>query len=521
VADFLTANFTGTLDTNLTGYTSDSGGSWTKHPNWSGDLVLSGNGRCYFKTAGNTVGLYYASETPASADYTVTGVFRRLSGVTGQEIGVMGRVSTTNNEWYWARWSHANTRWELYRGITLIGNVADTWTDGTDKTVELVMAGDQISVKVGGSTVIGPVTDGTYSAAGKAAVVISGAVSASTTGYHIDSVTAGDGAASLAAGTASVTSYGLTVATVTATDATGGTEDYDYQWYLDTTPGFAPSGANDVPGATSLTANLTGLTRGQTYYAKVVYDDGVDQVTSNEVSFTTKDSLLVIDGNSQATIPGSAGATAWGTQLADILPANWHVVSVAESAKTIRDRITAIADVTSLLDAANAANVVVLDEIINSAYGPDPQAALDAADIYADLTEYSGEVWGVAGAKLLILGGQPQRGDFPGTSTIAGADPAAQEANFTAVIDGVYDLLEAGWWEICDGYDDQRNDRKLADRASDFFNQTDDVHRTTAGQLRRAINVSSMLAMVLNPNPGGGGSGPVPMIGSPLIRSLQ
>lgn len=105
---------------------------------------------------------------------------------------------------------------------------------------------------------------------------------------------------SLAAGTASTTSSGDTVATVTATEATGGTGPYLHQWKVSTTSG---SGYVNVPGATSLTYNATGLTNGTNYYYVLVYTDaGGATVTSNQ---TTASPITV--GALQFNKPGNSG----------------------------------------------------------------------------------------------------------------------------------------------------------------------------------------------------------------------
>jgi hypothetical protein len=96
------------------------------------------------------------------------------------------------------------------------------------------------------------------------------------------------GTAVLTSGTASGNQTGPTTASLTVGAASGGTPGYTYQWHRDTTPGFTPSGANDIVGATSLTLNDTGLTPSTTYYYKnVVSDDVLDTATSNQVTITT------------------------------------------------------------------------------------------------------------------------------------------------------------------------------------------------------------------------------------------
>ena len=94
----------------------------------------------------------------------------------------------------------------------------------------------------------------------------------------------GDGTVAFTAGTASTSSVGNTVASLSATAESGGVAPVTYQWQRSTTSG---SGFSNVSGATSLTLNDTGLTNGTTYYYRLVYTDAASStVTSNETSAT-------------------------------------------------------------------------------------------------------------------------------------------------------------------------------------------------------------------------------------------
>lgn len=90
--------------------------------------------------------------------------------------------------------------------------------------------------------------------------------------------------AALVAGVASNTAIGTTTISMSATDATGGTAPYTYQWQR------KPSGGaySNVGGATSLTLNDTGLTEGTTYVYKLTYTDSAAATAdSNEVTVRT------------------------------------------------------------------------------------------------------------------------------------------------------------------------------------------------------------------------------------------
>lgn len=94
--------------------------------------------------------------------------------------------------------------------------------------------------------------------------------------------------AALTAGAISLVTKTATTVDLSSTDATFGAGSYTYQWYRDTTPGFTPSAANDIVGATSLTLADTGLTAGTAYYYVLAYTDA-DGVTvyATEFAVTT------------------------------------------------------------------------------------------------------------------------------------------------------------------------------------------------------------------------------------------
>lgn len=113
---------------------------------------------------------------------------------------------------------------------------------------------------------------------------------------------------SLTAGVISVVSTGSTVASLTATAASGGTGPYIEQWYRSVVSGFSPGAGNLIAGATSLTLNDTGLTPGTLYYYKVVYTDtGASNVTvtATQVSTTTTGPQLNPNQFAETSLLGS------------------------------------------------------------------------------------------------------------------------------------------------------------------------------------------------------------------------
>ena len=99
-------------------------------------------------------------------------------------------------------------------------------------------------------------------------------------------------AGALSAGTIGATSVALTSAA-----ATGGTAPYTYQWYRSTVPGFTPSAANDIVGATTLTYTDTGLIPGTQYYYEVVATDA-GAVTGNSAELSVLTLMSEISQNS-------------------------------------------------------------------------------------------------------------------------------------------------------------------------------------------------------------------------------
>jgi lysophospholipase L1-like esterase len=499
---FVNDTFTDTAGTLLPAHTGETGATWTQHANWTGVASISSANRLYYSSAGNTVAVYYASGTPASADYDVQATIRRLSSVS-QEIGVMGRAATAANDWYWARYSHANGRWELWVGLSMAGTYTQALSDDTDYVLKLEMRGTAIKVYVDGVERIS-ITDSTYTSAGRAAVFFGATSSGDTTGYHLDSFSATDATASFAAGTASVTSYGLTTATVTASPHTGGTGTVTRQWERSTSSG---SGYSNVSGATSLTLNDTGLTRGTTYYYRLKWTDSSGSpvtVTSNEISLTTRTSQIVCDGDSITAGDGLSAGNKYPEQLQAILGNAWQVDNVGVSGQTLDNMQTTRTDVDSLYSGSNAYNV-------NVCFGGTNDIYFNAS---AATTETRVQAYCAAsrstGFKVVVCTLLP-RGDFPGTSTL----PADAETNHETRRLAFNTWLRANWSTFADALCDLAADARLGDDGDEddtTYYQGDKVHPNSVGAAKIAERVAAAVAMALNPAAATGGTGGVRLI---------
>ncbi len=99
----------------------------------------------------------------------------------------------------------------------------------------------------------------------------------------------------LTAGVISQVSVGSTIASLSATAASGGSGPYTQQWYRSTTTGFSPGGGNILAGKTALTLDDTGLVPNTTYFYKVVYVDtghSNDEITATQLEVTTAAATL-------------------------------------------------------------------------------------------------------------------------------------------------------------------------------------------------------------------------------------
>ncbi len=95
-------------------------------------------------------------------------------------------------------------------------------------------------------------------------------------------------ARALVVGVISLVAKTNTTISLSATDATGGTQVYTYQWYRSTSSGFTPGGGNILTGKTALTLADTGLLANTTYYYILRYTDGnLTTADTNEFGVTT------------------------------------------------------------------------------------------------------------------------------------------------------------------------------------------------------------------------------------------
>ncbi|MHB8273468.1 MAG: LamG-like jellyroll fold domain-containing protein [Dermatophilaceae bacterium] len=192
-------SFTGTPGVTLQSHTGEVGATWTKHPiSGTTDVVITAGGR--IRKDGATWGaLYHSSAVPASADYTVEADVYVASSLTGDLVGIAGRLdpANANGTFYAATYDQSSGLWTLIsvlNGATaMLGQTtAQVLTVGTTYRLALDMTGSTIRLLVNGVQQVS-VVDTTITAAGRGGVAM-GFGSATTTvtdntGMHLDNFT--------------------------------------------------------------------------------------------------------------------------------------------------------------------------------------------------------------------------------------------------------------------------------------------------------------------------------------------
>ncbi len=170
MAQFASSTFTGTQFTELATFNA----AFSKQTGYTGDLILGSGGTYLISNNAVNQGAYQHSGTPASADYEVSAdIILQAGSTTPRQAGVCARMQAGANTMYWVIYGHDTTNIRLFKNVagtqTQLGSSYSYTLSGT-ASLKLTVDGDQISVQLGGSTVIGPVTDTSITSAGKAGV---------------------------------------------------------------------------------------------------------------------------------------------------------------------------------------------------------------------------------------------------------------------------------------------------------------------------------------------------------------
>lgn len=198
MAQFASDSFTDTAGTTLTGHSAN----WTKHSSsGSTSLVITDANRFRVSTVDASDSIYYRTETPGSANYSVSMTFRKIDDSSGA-LGVCARMDTSANTFYMARYMRdvgaGLSAWQLYKRVagtfTQLGsNSTETLSTGVNYGVRIEVSGSSIKCfKAGDSTAKVDQPDSSIPAAGKAGIRAIGYTSTNTTSTHGDDFSADD-----------------------------------------------------------------------------------------------------------------------------------------------------------------------------------------------------------------------------------------------------------------------------------------------------------------------------------------
>lgn len=245
MAVFVNDTMTGTAGTVLSAHTGETGASWTLHSSYgTGQAVLTDANRVRSNNLNQA--LYYASGTPASADYDVEVDMRIFSLIAATQDGPCGRINTSLNTMYYFRYRPDPTVWEIGKLVggtsTILGSYTHVPTVGNTYHVKLEMRGTTLKGYIDGVLQI-TATDSAITAAGRAGIRWLEASASNTTGIHFDNFSATDPAV-VPANTVAPVISGIRVVGQTLTSTTGTWTNtptsYAYQWTRD---GVAIAGA--------------------------------------------------------------------------------------------------------------------------------------------------------------------------------------------------------------------------------------------------------------------------------------
>jgi hypothetical protein len=188
---FAADNFNAGTTGNALSSSASDGGTWTHHTSYASSAVSYITQGAVKGVRGNVliggfdVSTVYHSGTPIGADYTVSGNLYEVGSASAfREAAVAGRINTAADTLVSFGYQQG-TGWIIRQqnagSASTLGSTPATLTDGTAYLLELVFAGNQVTGKVNGSTVLGPHTTAVTSA-GKAGIRFIGA--GATNNYH-------------------------------------------------------------------------------------------------------------------------------------------------------------------------------------------------------------------------------------------------------------------------------------------------------------------------------------------------
>jgi hypothetical protein len=194
---FVEDSFTDVAGTILQSHVGEVGATWTRHTNSSASSAAITSAGRLRPTANAVTLIYFTSGTPATAEYDVQSVFRPVTQVSGDLVGICGRMDTAANTMYGVRYVVATGKWQLYKVVA--GALTDLdAANGTmalnnlqEYVVKLEVRDATKKAYVDGVEVLTS-TDNAITAAGRPGIRWTTAASSDSTGIHLDDFQAVD-----------------------------------------------------------------------------------------------------------------------------------------------------------------------------------------------------------------------------------------------------------------------------------------------------------------------------------------
>lgn len=188
MAVFVQDSFTDTDGTNLQGHVGEIGAAWTKLPGFSGNATINGN----TLINGTSEAAYYASGSPAAADYAVSADYS-WENSSFANLKIMGRADTSTGDHYALHYARSDATFRLQKHVsgsltTLASGSQSLVNASTFRTHKLQLSGTNLEGFVDGVSMVST-SDATITAAGKAGLRLSGAAN---TRLRIDNFLAED-----------------------------------------------------------------------------------------------------------------------------------------------------------------------------------------------------------------------------------------------------------------------------------------------------------------------------------------
>jgi hypothetical protein len=164
---YVSDTFTDASTTALASHTGGTGATWAKNTGVTGDIVISSSNAARMNSTGD-VADYYASGSPASADYSVTADFVCKTPPGGSSyFWLTGRSTTSGQNYYSVTYDGDLSTWFLTApSAGNIASYAQVISSGVTYSVRLEMIGTAIAMYIDGVN-RGSATNSELSSTGK------------------------------------------------------------------------------------------------------------------------------------------------------------------------------------------------------------------------------------------------------------------------------------------------------------------------------------------------------------------